>query len=765
MELSSSDILIIASIGVIGVVFALWRLLYVSTKSGEDWFLTDGAVLMVSDGLVHQASVEARDLLGDCEQTPIVRVLEGFLRTKSAEARDAVNRLEMTGDPVNMLVYDRADRAFELIGAPAGGMIRLIFRDAGFLDTRLKAVEERLSAADAMVQTQNWERVTLRNLVAEAPIIAWNRSPEGQINWADGEIRTRTSAVTATEAVDLIVARTKLSTQPTLAGEPQKSRIEIVLNEGAESVALHVVEVVRANGDRIGFATDAGTAASAERTLTRFVQTMTETFAHLTVGLAIFDRNQTLALFNPALVQMWQLEPSWLARRPSLRDIVDELRASRRLPELQDFHKWRAELLSLFDNTEAADYEELWHLSNGSNIRVLARPHPHGSLAFIFDDVTERMRLEQRYRHSIDLRRVTLDRLNEGIAVFGSNGLLQFINQAFHEIWGTNSETVYAAMHIRQFIPLCQQLSREHDVWKQLHSFVTGEEHRREWETQIETHAGYVLNARFVPLPDGSTMAVFTNITDSRLVSIKFAEKSFSLRFALAVRDYVMHRFADDVRRPLVGIASEAAAASNNDPGALPTISSGIGRTIETMDALSELVHLSECKEGDVATGDLLSILRTVSDLLKRSADEDDVTILLDTADDMPSIEVAQYQFHRIGFALGMFAIERSRPGSSLTLSVATEGDGFMIAANVQSGNDLPLMTSVLVQDRALLEHLVACENGVLSVSETKANGSVRIVACFDPSKPTERTDSDVQDTETDQGSNVLQLPAAGARD
>jgi hypothetical protein len=38
---------------------------------------------------------------------------------------------------------------------------------------------------------------------------------------------------------------------------------------------------------------------------------MTETFAHLNVGLAIFDRNQTLALFNPALVDMWQADPAW----------------------------------------------------------------------------------------------------------------------------------------------------------------------------------------------------------------------------------------------------------------------------------------------------------------------------------------------------------------------------------------------------------------------------------------------------------------------
>ncbi len=103
---------------------------------------------------------------------------------------------------------------------------------------------------------------------------------------------------------------------------------------------------------------------------------------------------------------------------------------------MPDFHDWRQRLTDLFENTETADYEELWHLSDGSDIRVLARPHPHGSLAFVFDDVTERIRLEQQYRHSIDLRRATLDRLDEGLVVFGPDGLLQLVNAAFHEIWG-----------------------------------------------------------------------------------------------------------------------------------------------------------------------------------------------------------------------------------------------------------------------------------------------------------------------------------------
>lgn len=766
MELSSSDIVIFASIAVIVIALALWRFLYVPSNAGDSGFLTDGAVLMISDGLVQQASVEARDLLGDCERVPIVTVLEEFLRRGSADVRDAVNRLEMTGDPVNLLVYNNEERAFELIGAPAGGMIRLIIRDAGFLDTRLKAAEERLNAADALVQDQNWERTTLRSMVEESPIIVWNRTKEGAINWADGQIRTRNSTVTADQAVDLIIARTRLNMQPALVGQPQKSRIEIVVNDGVDTISLQVIEVIRPDGDRIGFATDAGSAASAERTLTRFVQTMTETFAHLTVGLAIFDRNQTLALFNPALVQMWQLEPAWLARRPSLRDIVDELRASRRLPELQDFHKWRSELVGLFDNTEAADYEELWHLSNGSNIRVLARPHPHGSLAFIFDDVTERMRLEQRYRHSIDLRRVTLDRLNEGIAVFGSNGLLQFINQAFHDIWGTNSENVYAAMHVRQFIPLCQQLSPDREVWKGLHSFVTGEHNRQEWESPVTTHSGQMLNARIVPLPDGSTMAVFTNVTDSGMVSVGVAEKLFSLRFENAARDYIAGRIDREVRPPLAEIR-EKTRTSGKNKNEIARLTSEVGEAVERMDHLSGLVSLTEETDGaNSQSHDLGAVLETVGGLLETTANRAEVELKVEVPPGAEEISADRYHLHRTAFAVGLFAIENFSSASSVSLRAESDEGGYGIVAQVKQQADFGGSKGSAEQDRMVLEHLVSRQNGILSVSETKSTGDAKIVARFDriPLHLAGRDLDEVPEVGSDQ-SNVLRLPSVASRD
>jgi PAS domain-containing protein len=47
----------------------------------------------------------------------------------------------------------------------------------------------------------------------------------------------------------------------------------------------------------------------AQQAQKNFVQTLTKTFATLSIGLAIFDRNRQLMLFNPALIDLTALPP------------------------------------------------------------------------------------------------------------------------------------------------------------------------------------------------------------------------------------------------------------------------------------------------------------------------------------------------------------------------------------------------------------------------------------------------------------------------
>ncbi|MEO1493234.1 MAG: PAS-domain containing protein [Pseudomonadota bacterium] len=761
--IAPGDWLFLAYVLLVAVAAIAWLIFRAQKRSPDDQILTDGAVLLISDGKITRSSPEARRLFGECDGRTVISVLQDFLGPAADKVIDAVKSLELTGEAINLLAYTPSGGAYEVIGAPSGALIRLVLRDANYMDIRLRAAEERVSAADSVLKKHRWEQETLRGLVASAPIIAWNRNEDGTLNWTAGQIHTRNGGVSAEQAVGLIVARTKLNRHPVAPDQPQKSRIEIVINGASETVSLHVDEVLQPDGTRIGFATDAGIAASAERTLTRFVQTMTETFAHLTVGLAIFDRNQTLALFNPALVQMWQVEPAWLARRPSLREIIDELRSTRRLPELQDYHTWRTRLLTLFDNTETADYEELWHLADGSNIRVLARPHPHGSLAFIFDDVTERMRLEQRYRHSIDLRRATLDKLAEGIAVFGPNGLLQFVNRAFHEIWNTNSETVYAAMHARQLVSTCEQLTVETETWQRLYAYITGEESRHEWTTRATMRSGRVLTARFSPLPDGSTMAVFADMTDSERIAMVLQERNEALELAEEMRVSLLSQVSDNLRTPVEEIQKLAAdlSAVEYDTQIETGFSEGIleasAKLVGAISGLSDLNALpiqpfglgsSEC--------DLEECLSLAQAILNRQAQSTGSTISVTDIDGPRVVNGDTFRIRQLLCSLGAEALARSAPDSTIELSARVDAEAYRLTA--RSTTSVIRLTTVdqsispsMLQARDLARRM----RGTVEVHEDRENGLYEVI-CEISNTPPDR-EAEAADTAGD--SDVAEDP------
>ncbi|NCW08109.1 MAG: diguanylate cyclase, partial [Rhodobacterales bacterium] len=71
----------------------------------------------------------------------------------------------------------------------------------------------------------------------------------------------------------------------------------------------------------------------AQQAQKNFVQTLTKTFATLSIGLAIFDRNRQLMLFNPALIDLTALTADFLSARPNLLTAFDKLWDNQIMPE------------------------------------------------------------------------------------------------------------------------------------------------------------------------------------------------------------------------------------------------------------------------------------------------------------------------------------------------------------------------------------------------------------------------------------------------
>ena len=229
----------------------------------------------------------------------------------------------------------------------------------------------------------------------------------------------------------------------------------------------------------------------------------------LGTGIAIFDRNTKLVFFNEAYRDMWRLDAAWLDAGRDFPEILEHLRAERRLPEVPDFRAYKMEQLALFD--EAGDpMGDLMHLPDGRTLRAVAYPMPSGGLSFGYDDVTDQLDLESANNARDAVYRASLENLSEAIAVFGSDGRLKFWNPAFARLWDLGGAGPIAGTHVNDFVEATRPLAAPGGDWDTKKAQILSAMTRREvTRDAIECADGRRLEFVNTPLPDGGVLIAY----------------------------------------------------------------------------------------------------------------------------------------------------------------------------------------------------------------------------------------------------------------
>lgn len=260
------------------------------------------------------------------------------------------------------------------------------------------------------------------------------------------------------------------------------------------------------------FAIDVDPVVEAENAQRNFVQTLAKTFAQLSTGLAIFDRNRQLALFNPALIDLTNLPADFLTARPTLFTFFDHLREKRMMPEPKDYGTWRQQISSLIEAAADGSYQETWSLPSGAVYSISGRPHPDGAIAFLFEDITAEITLTRRFRSDIELSQSILDQLDDAIVVFGNDGTITATNLAYRSLWRTDPERSFASTTVIDATRLWQDNCKATPIWGEIRDFAALRDDRTEWFGDVTMSNGTVLRCQTSPLQNGATMIVFTSV-------------------------------------------------------------------------------------------------------------------------------------------------------------------------------------------------------------------------------------------------------------
>lgn len=287
-----------------------------------------------------------------------------------------------------------------------------------------------------------------------------------------------------------------------------KTRISISSDDSDNKLWFDLTVVDHPEGCMC-YAVDINAIVAAETAQRKFVQTMTKTFAQLSIGLAIFDRNRQLALFNPALTELTTLPANFLSCRPSLSSFFDRLRDQHMMPEPKNYRSWRNQMNDLLEAAEDGNYQETWSLPSGSVYSVSGRPHPDGAVAFLFEDITAEITLTRRFRSEMDLMQSVLDKLADAIAVFGDDGTLAFTNRAYQQLWNESGEAGFEPDTVLEVTRKWQEHCAATPILGEIRDFMEMRDNRAEWSSSLRLRNGTNLTCTVSPMHNGATIVRF----------------------------------------------------------------------------------------------------------------------------------------------------------------------------------------------------------------------------------------------------------------
>ena len=378
--------------------------------------------------------------------------------------------------------------------------------------TRVVIEDDFLTDASTVheIKSVEAELGTLRLAATSSPYPIWLIGADGKIHWHNTAYKTLTDAARPSEE-DTDIPLFDLD--PDELDEKHTVRASMRIAETG-TTEWYNVTATQVDDSTIYHAVDINAVIEAEVAQRNFVQTLAKTFAHLSIGLAIFDRNGQLALFNPAMVDLTSLPVEFLSGRPSLLAFFNRLRDNRVMPEPKNYSSWRQEISDMIAAATHASYQETWTLDTGHTYRVSGRPHPDGAVAFLIEDITAEISLTRNFRAELELGQSMMDTFEDALAVFSSAGVLTFCNAAFREMWGMDPDGSFADVTIVDSLKEWQAQSVPNPAWADMRDFVMKVGERATWEAEVNHMRDGPYTVRLSPIASGATVIRFA-IKDS----------------------------------------------------------------------------------------------------------------------------------------------------------------------------------------------------------------------------------------------------------
>lgn len=451
----------------------------------------DPVSLLFEDGILHHASPRATGLLS---MSAGAHFWDDLRNTLLARFPDFPQHPSGDGDDGHLSL-----RAIDTLG-PQEALIH--WRGNLCWVTLNDAIKQN----GQQMKSDTTELRTLRRINNAAPCPAWEEDAQGTVLWHN------------TAYADLARQVRGNDTDPNKTmfskGTPDRPNRIYVSTKDEGTRDWYEQTAIQSDGKTVFHALGISAVVAAEETQRNFVQTLAKTFAHLSTGLAIFDRNKQLVLFNPALIDLTGLPAHFLSARPDMLSFFDRLRENRKMPEPKNYSNWRDEIAGMIAAASDGRYQETWSLETGQTYSVQGRPHPDGTTAFLIEDISAEMTLTRNFRAELEQAQIILDAVEDAVAIFSPAGVMTFSNAAYQTLWQINPDTTFVDMTLQDCAALWKGRAQSGADVLAIGRFLSelGLQYPQGMTLHLKDKSAF--KCQMMPIPSGATLIRFHPIRE-----------------------------------------------------------------------------------------------------------------------------------------------------------------------------------------------------------------------------------------------------------